>query len=220
MASTVIEIHGHPVEHPGTEHRRRGLVRRHQRLRRCLTTTASDTGADTSLLQSLVEGNGTFIEVSNPSQVPTALNRSFTGSSVLKWFSDDTEIQATNPKGPAKCSVQYRVSRSRRGALLAAGRADGCGDRHRSPSPSISATSASCRRGEAAADAAAMAGAMSLTGSRSNTIANADLAALNVANAQSVTLNNSNVVLGELEHHRGHLRRFPEAEPPTPTPCK
>jgi Flp pilus assembly protein TadG len=50
---------------------------------------------------------------------------------------------------------------------------------------------------QAAADAAAMAGAMSLTGSASNTIANAQAcAALNVANAQSVTLNNSDVVLG------------------------
>ncbi len=42
----------------------------------------SDTGADTSLLQSLVEGNGTFIEVSNPSQVPTALESLFHGGVV------------------------------------------------------------------------------------------------------------------------------------------
>ena len=42
----------------------------------------SDTGADTSLLQSLVEGTGTFTEVSNPSQVPSALESLFHGGVV------------------------------------------------------------------------------------------------------------------------------------------
>ena len=50
---------------------------------------------------------------------------------------------------------------------------------------------------QAAADAAAMAGAMSLAGSASQAVANAQAcAALNTANAQPVTLNSSDVVLG------------------------
>jgi hypothetical protein len=42
----------------------------------------SDTGADTALLQSLVEGNGTFTEVSNPAKVPAALESLFHGGVV------------------------------------------------------------------------------------------------------------------------------------------
>ena len=50
---------------------------------------------------------------------------------------------------------------------------------------------------QATADASAMAGAMSLAGSASHAIANAKAcAALNTANAQHVTLQNSDVVLG------------------------
>jgi Flp pilus assembly protein TadG len=40
----------------------------------------SDSGADTTLLQSLVQGHGTFTQVADPTQVPTALDTLFRGS--------------------------------------------------------------------------------------------------------------------------------------------
>jgi Flp pilus assembly protein TadG len=42
----------------------------------------SDTGADTSLLQSLVQGKGTFTQVSNPADIPVALEGLFHGGVV------------------------------------------------------------------------------------------------------------------------------------------
>ena len=43
----------------------------------------SDTGADTALLQSLVQGNGTYTETSDPSTLPAALDNLFKGGMLV-----------------------------------------------------------------------------------------------------------------------------------------